>query len=53
MCDDNLSVTHIFIKKIFSVPEEAPPSPHPTGVGENWIFHPLAAALVMAMKQEQ
>jgi hypothetical protein len=46
--DDNLSVSPVFIKQIFRVPEEAPPCPLPTtglcsvnsvqGVGEKWIF---------------
>jgi hypothetical protein len=27
--DDNLNVTHVFIKQIFKAPEEAPPAPSP------------------------
>jgi hypothetical protein len=60
MCfDDNLSLTHVFIKQIFRAPEEAPPLapplPPPTGLCRRWgrseSLNPPAAALVISMKQ--
>jgi hypothetical protein len=56
--DDNLSVTHVFIKQIFRAVAPAPPFPLPPqgcavcrGWGRSGCFRPLAAALVMAMMQ--
>jgi hypothetical protein len=54
--DDNLSVTHVFIKQIFRAKELAPPFPLPhTGLCRGWgisgFFQPQAVAFVMAMKQ--
>jgi hypothetical protein len=55
--DDNLSVTHVFIKQIFRAVELAPPFPLPLtglvyrGRGSSGSFQPQAVALVMAMKQ--
>jgi hypothetical protein len=54
--DDNLSVTHVFIKQILRAVELAPPFPLPlTGLWRGWgssgSFKPQAVALVMAMKQ--
>jgi hypothetical protein len=54
--DDNLSVTHVFIKQIFRSVEVAPPFPLlPTGLFRGWgirgSFQPQAVALVMSMKQ--
>jgi hypothetical protein len=49
--DDNLSVTHDFIKQIFRAVELAPPTGLCRGWGSSGSFHAVAAALVMAMKQ--
>jgi hypothetical protein len=54
--DDNLSVTHVFIKQIFRAVEVAPPFPLPPtrlcrGWGSSGSFQPQAVALVMFMKQ--
>jgi hypothetical protein len=54
--DDNLSVTHVFIKQIFRAVELVPHFPLPfTGLCRGWgssgSFHPQAVALVMAIKQ--
>jgi hypothetical protein len=52
--DDNLSVTNVFIKQIFRAVELATPPPNKAvcrGWGRSGSFHPLAAALVMALKQ--
>jgi hypothetical protein len=59
--DDNVSVTHVFIKQIFRAVELAPPFPLPLtglcsvqvcrGWGSSGSFQPQAVALVMAMKQ--
>jgi hypothetical protein len=54
--DDNLRVTHAFIKQIFKAVEVAPPlPPSPTGLCRGWgssgSFQPQAVALVKAMKQ--
>jgi hypothetical protein len=54
--DDNLSVTHVFIKQIFRDVEVAPPFTLPPqgcagGRGSNGSFQPQAVALVIAMKQ--
>jgi hypothetical protein len=51
--DDNLSVTHDFIKQIFKSGGSTPlPPPPSTGLCRGWdrngSFHPIAAALVMA-----
>jgi hypothetical protein len=53
---DNISVTHVFIlSKSSGLQRKHPPPPPPNravqGVGEKWIFFPISAALVMAMKQ--
>jgi hypothetical protein len=56
--DDNLSVTHFFIKQIFRAAEQAPPFPLPPqdcagrggGCGRSGCFHPIVAALDMAFK---
>jgi hypothetical protein len=55
--EDNLSVTHVFIKHIFRAAEQAPP-PFPLlpkgqcrGWGSNGSFQPEAVSLVMAFKQ--
>jgi hypothetical protein len=55
--DDNLSVTHVFIKQIFRAVEVAPPPPFSIphmavqGVGSSGSFQPQAGALFIAMKQ--
>jgi hypothetical protein len=54
--DDNLSVTHVFIKQIFRAVELSPPFHLPLhravqGWGSSDSFQPQAVALVMAMKQ--
>jgi hypothetical protein len=51
--DDNLTVTHVFIKQIFRTLELAPLFPPPfTGLcTSSGSFQPQAVALVMAMKQ--
>jgi hypothetical protein len=48
--DDNLSVTHVFIKQIFRAVELTPPFPPPPW-GRSGSFHPQAAAFVIAMRQ--
>jgi hypothetical protein len=54
--DDNLSVTHVFIKQICRAVELEPPFPLPLtrlcrGWGSSGSFQPQTVALVMAMKQ--
>jgi hypothetical protein len=56
--DDNLSVTHVFIKQIYRVVEQAPPFPlPPTGLCGGWgssgCFHSIAAALCRIRKTKK
>jgi hypothetical protein len=51
---NNLSVTHVFIKQIFRAVEQALPFPLPPqcrGWGSTGCLNPMAAALVMVLKQ--